>query len=549
MASPAPVTLRIDPITFEVVKNGFIATTDEMGVVLRRSSFSSNIKERKDFSCALFDPKGQLIAEAEHIPVHLGAMPQSVRAVLSEFRGDISEGDSFILNDPYHGGTHLPDITVVQPIFQEGVIEAFAVNRAHHADVGGQIAGSMSPLSTDISQEGVLIPPTKLRVKGRPNKELLDSFLSRVRGPRERLGDLRAQEAANNVSVKRLAELRRRVGLQALRSAMDQLIEYSWRLMKKEIRKLPQGTTKAVDYLDDDGQGATDIPIKLRLEVDGDRVNFDFTGSARQVRGALNAVYSVTLSAVYYAIRCVTDPTIPANAGCFKPVTVAAPEGTIVNAKFPAAVVGGNVETSQRTVDTILKAFSQLVPGRICAGCQSTMNNVTIGGMDPRTRRYFTYYETIAGGFGARKAKDGIDGIHCHMTNTMNTPIEALEFSYPFRVRRYELARGTGGEGKFRGGTGIKREFEVLADNATVTLFGDRQKHQPWGLNGGLPGQPGLYSIISPGSKKIRHGSKIVTTARLGTIIRIRTPGGGGYGNPLDRSPQRRSLDRLDEKV
>jgi N-methylhydantoinase B len=524
----------LDPISFEILKNSLISIAEEMGVVLRRSSFSPNIKERRDFSCALFDRSGNLVAQAEHIPVHLGAMPHSVQTVLKEFKDDISEGDDIILNDPYRGGTHLPDITMVSPIFFQNRLVGFAANRAHHSDVGGVAPGSMSALSRDVNQEGIRIPPVKLWTQNKTNRQIFDFVLSNVRTPEERLGDLKAQRAANLVGAKRLIELLKKSTLSIVESGMNQLIDYSEDLMLKKIRELPRKSSSAIDYLDDDGLDATNIPIRIKVTVGRESIDFDFSGSSKQVQGPLNAVYSVTLSAVYYVMRCMTDPSIPANVGCFKPIRVKAFPGTIVNAEPPAPVAGGNVETSTRIVDVILKAFSRIIPQRVCAACQGTMNNVTIGGIDPKTNRYFTYYETIAGGFGARYKKDGIDGIHSHMTNTLNTPIEALESAYPLRVRRYELVRGSGGMGRFRGGLGIRRDTEVLAGKSTISLLGERQHRRPWGLFGGRPGASGRYNILRAGKIK-RLQSKTTLTANIGDILSVTTPGGGGYGAPRQR--------------
>ncbi len=522
----------LDPLTFEIVKNALSSVAEEMGVVLRRSSFSPNIKERRDFSCALFDPNGRLVAQAEHVPVHLGAMPYSVRIVIEHFKNDLSPGDTVILNDPFHGGTHLPDITLVSPIFLNGERIGFAATRAHHSDVGGSTPGSMSSLSTDIHQEGLRIPPVKITEGGKMNKQILGLILANVRTPNERLGDLRAQESAKIVGAKRLIELVRKFGLKTVLGGMQQLQSYSRDLMLNEIRKLPKKTVSAVDFLDDDGFDTKKIAIRVRVTVRDREVEFDFTGSADQVKGPVNAVYSVTLSAVYYVVRCITDPNIPANAGCFEQIKVVAPAGTVVNAAPLAAVAGGNVETSQRIVDVSLKAFGGIVPERVCAACQGTMNNVTIGGLDPRTGSYFTYYETIAGGFGGRRHKDGIDGIHSHMTNTLNTPIEALETAYPLQVERYELVNGSGGDGRSRGGMGVRRDVQILADNATVSLMGDRQKNAAWGIFGGKPGQPGEYSIRGRDGRHERLASKCSVRARRGDVLSIVTPGGGGYGRP-----------------
>ena len=537
----------LDPISFEILKNSLVSIAEEMGVVLRRSSFSPNIKERRDFSCALFDAPGQLVAQAERIPVHLGAMPYSVQAVLKEFKDDFSEGDHIILNDPYRGGTHLPDITMVSPIFFKERLVAFAANRAHHSDVGGVAPGSMSALSRDINQEGIRIPPVKLWIDNKPNRQLLDFVLSNVRTPDERLGDLRAQRAANLVGAKRLTELLKKSSVSTIESGMNQLIDYSEELMVKRISELPRRSSSAIDYLDDDGFDTTDIPIKVKVTVGRQSIAFDFSGSAKQVPGPLNAVYSVTLSAVYYVVRCVTDPSIPANAGCFNPIQVKAPAGTIVNAEPPAPVAGGNVETSTRIVDVALKAFAGIVPEKVCAACQGTMNNVTIGGVDPRTGKYFTYYETIAGGFGARYNKDGVDGIHSHMTNTLNTPIEALESAYPLRVKRYELVRRSGGKGRFRGGLGIRRDTEMIVDRSTISLMGERQRRGPWGLQGGRSGSPGEYGIVR-GNKMKALSSKTTLSANARDVLTVTTPGGGGYGSPSERTRNKIQQDRADGK-
>jgi N-methylhydantoinase B len=539
---------NLDPISFEILKNSLISIAEEMGVVLRKSSFSPNIKERRDFSCALFNASGQLVAQAEHIPVHLGAMPYSVQVVLKEFEDDLSDGDDVILNDPYRGGTHLPDITMVSPIFFKKKLVGFAANRAHHSDVGGVAPGSMSALSRDVNQEGIRIPPVKLWSQGKPNRQILDFVLSNVRTPDERLGDLRAQRAANLVGAKHLVELLKKSGVSSVESGMNQLINYSEDLMIKRIRELPRKSSSAVDYLDDDGFGTTDIPIKVKVTIGRESIAFDFSGSSKQVQGPLNAVYCVTLSAVYYVVRCVTDPSIPANAGCFKPIQIKAPSGTIVNAEPPAPVAGGNVETSTRIVDVTLKAFSSIIPERVCAACQGTMNNVTIGGVDPRTEKYFTYYETIAGGFGGRYNKDGVDGIHSHMTNTLNTPIEALESAYPLRVRRYELVRGSGGRGRFRGGLGIRRETETLAQGSTISLMGERQRHGPWGLMQGRSGSPGEYGIVR-GNKVMALSSKTTLFANAGDVLIVTTPGGGGYGTPSRRTRDKIRQDRADGKA
>ena len=520
----------LDPLTFEIIKNALTSIAEEMGIVLRRASFSPNIKERRDSSCALFETKGRLAAQAEHIPVHLGAMPHSVRTVLEEFGDDLSDGDVVMLNDPFRGGTHLPDITVVTPIFLDGQRIGFAANRAHHSDVGGGAPGSMSSLSTDVYQEGFRIPPIKIVARGRTDDQVQGILLANVRTPKERLGDLRAQQSANLVGSKRLVEMIGKFGRDAVLGGMEQLQDYSKRLMVKQIEKMPEKTVRAIDYLDNDGFDTKNIPIRVKITAHGGQLEFDFTGSSSQVKGPLNAVHSITLSAVYYVVRCVTDPTIPANEGCFEPVRVIAPPGTIVNALPPAPVAGGNVETSTRIVDVSLRAFADLVPDRVCAACQGTMNNVTIGGQDRRTSRYFTYYETIAGGFGGRYNKNGIDGIHSHLTNTLNTPVEALEVAYPLRIRRYEFIQGSGGRGRFRGGMGVRKEFELLADDSTISLMGERQSRGPYGLFGGKHGRTGEYLISRRSSRVRKLPSKCSVAAHRGDILTICTPGGGAYG-------------------
>src|SRR5712664_1754683 len=539
---------KLDPISFEILKNSLISIAEEMGVVLRKSSFSPNIKERRDYSCALFNASGQLVAQAEHIPVHLGAMPYSVQAVMKEFKNDLVEGDDIIVNDPYRGGTHLPDISMVSPIFFKETLVGFAANRAHHSDVGGVAPGIMSALSRDVNQEGVRIPPIKIWTMGKPNQQILDFVLSNVRTPDERLGDLRAQRAANLVGAKRLGQLLKKSSVSTVETGMDQLIDYSEELMIKKIRELPRESSSAIGYLDDDGFSTTDIPLRVKVTIGRQSILFDFSGSARQVQGPLNAVYSVTLSAVYYVVRCVTDSSIPANGGCFKPIQVTAPSGTIVNAEPPAPVAGGNVETSTRIVDVTLNAFSGIIPERVCAACQGTMNNVTIGGIDTRPGKYLTYYETIAGGFGARYNKDGVDGIHSHMTNTLNTPIEALESAYPLRFKRCELVRRSGGKGKFRGGLGIRRDTEVLAEGSTISLMGERQRHRPWALMGGRSGSPGEYGIAR-GNKMKALSSKTTLSANAGDVLTVTTPGGGGYGPSSQRTGDKIRQDTADGKA
>ncbi len=499
-----------------------------MGVTLGRTAFSPNIKERKDFSCAVFDSKGRMVSQAEHIPVHLGSMPLSVKEALEEFAFD--EGDIIILNDPYWGGTHLPDITLIAPVFCKDLL-GFAACRAHHADVGGKTPGSMPGDSREVYEEGLIIPPVKLYEKGKINEDILKLILRNVRTPEERKGDLRAQYSACETGKKRIGELTDKYGKKLVKEAFEEIMDYSERRMRKKITEFPKGRYEAHDFMDDDG--VSNDPVKINVTVTvGSDLSFDFTGTDKQKKGNINAVYAVTLSCVYYTVRCVTDPEIPPNEGCYRPVNVLVPEGSLLNPVHPHAVSAGNVETSQRIVDVLLKAFSQVVPEKVIAGCQGTMNNVTIG--ESVNEKPFAYYETIGGGMGARHNKDGMDGVHTHMSNTLNTPIEALEMNYPFLVREYSLISDSGGEGKFRGGLGIVRSIKVLTD-CVVSIQSERRKFAPYGLFGGKNGRKGKNVLIR-GEKVIELPSKTTCSLLEGDIIRIETPGGGGYGNAEERT-------------
>ncbi len=500
-------------------------------MVLRRTGYSPNIKERLDFSCALFNAEGALIAQAAHIPAHLGAMPMSVLACLEAL--EFSPGDVAVLNDPFHGGNHLPDITMVTPIFSDDSPNAqllgFSANRAHHSDVGGMSPGSM-PLSREIYQEGIIIPPLKLVEHGNLNQPVMDIILANVRTPTERAGDLRAQIAANGKGVERLRELVRRYGVAEVQQRSEELLAYAERMTRRLIADLPDGTYAFSDFMDDDGIEPEPVKLQVTITVAGDEVTVDFSGTSQQVTGSINAVYAITMSAVFYAFRALIELDIPSNSGCFAPIRIIAPEGTLLNARAPAAVAGGNVETSQRATDVLLGALAQVRADRIPAASQGTMNNLTIGGWDPGRQQHFAYYETIGGGMGARPGKNGADGIHTHMTNTLNTPIEALEYAYPFRVKRYELRRGSGGRGQYRGGDGVVREIELLAD-ATITMLSERRRTQPYGLAGGQPGANGRNILIQEDKEEALPG-KFSRHVRAGNRIRVETPGGGGHGPP-----------------
>ncbi|MGQ9601957.1 MAG: hydantoinase B/oxoprolinase family protein [Candidatus Bipolaricaulia bacterium] len=526
---------KLDPVTREVLRNALVEVAEEMNANLIRTGYSPNIKERRDCSSALFDSQGRMVAQAESIPVHLGAMPFSVKAALEHFR-EFSPGDTIVLNDPFSGGVHLPDITFVTPIFYREELVAFAANRAHHADVGGKTPGSVAGDATEIYQEGLRIPPIKLWQAGEPDEDLMEMILANVRTPGERLGDLRAQKAANETGRRRFLELIERYGPELIASAIDEILDYSERRMRAEISALPGGAYGFEDYLDNDGISSERIKIKVLVKIEGSELTVDFSGSSPQVEGPVNAVYAVTASAVYYTVRALTDPDIPPNEGCSRPIRIIAPEGTVVNALPPAAVVGGNLETSQRIVDALIGALAQAIPEKAIGACQGTMNNLTLGGLDPRSGRPYTLYETIGGGFGARPTKDGLDGIHCHMTNTLNTPVEALEIAYPLRVERYELRPDSCGAGRWRGGLGIRRDIRVLGHRARASLLGERRITRPYGLLGGEAGGKGSdYIIIDSDGKGQRVKGKGSITLEPGWIISVRTPGGGGYGSPALR--------------
>src|SRR5437667_9700104 len=489
---------NFDPTTLEIYRALYTSVAEEMGVALRRTSFSPNIKERRDYSCAVFDSSGRVIAQGDHMPVHLGSMPMAVAAALREV--EIGRGDVVALNDPFAGGTHLPDVTLVMGVFAQrsevrGQRSAkrrhqhptpnaqrplfYVANRAHHADIGGATPGSMG-LAIDIYGEGVRIPPIHIVRGGAVAEDVMRLILANVRGHEERRGDFQAQIGSLKTGAARLLEIVERRGAREAAEYATHLIDYSARLMRATIRLIPDGDYRAEDLLDDDGISYEPVPIRVWIAIRGDRARVDFTGSAPQVVGAINAVAAITASAVSYVFRCLVGGDVPASAGLMEPIRVVAPAGTVVNARHPASVAGGNVETSQRIVDVLFAALAQALPEKIPAASQGTMNNLTIGGIDTRTGREFSYYETVAGGMGARPTKDGMSAVHTHMTNSLNTPAEALEYAYPLRVREYRIRNGSGGKGKHRGGDGVIREIETLVP-ARMSLLADRRKHAPYG--------------------------------------------------------------------
>ncbi|HEY1986394.1 MAG TPA: hydantoinase B/oxoprolinase family protein [Terracidiphilus sp.] len=523
----------LDPAEIAVLGHALHSVAVEMGAALRRTAFSPNIKERRDYSSAVFSADGDLIAMGDDMPVHLGSMPMSVRAVLDAF--DLGPGDVALLNDPYRGGTHLPDITMVAPVFipRQAKAAFFVANRAHHADVGGMFPGSMG-LCREIAQEGIRIPPVKLMHAGQLDCQVLGILLANVRTPREREGDLTAQLGACRIGAERVRELVDRFGHARILRGAAAMMDGSERLMKAVLSELPAGEWRAEDCLDDDGVRRGAITIRVSIQTDPTRktARVDFAETDAQVPSSLNAVYAVTWAAVFYVFRCLLPAGAIATAGLMRPVSVIAPKGSVVNAVAPAAVAGGNVETSQRIVDTLLRALHQALPGRIPAASSGTMNNLTIGGIDPRSGQPYTYYETIAGGLGASPTATGASGHHAHMTNSLNTPVEALEFAYPFRMMRYAIRRGSGGTGQNRGGDGLVREIELLGD-AQVTMLADRRTTQPWGLAGGGDGMSGRSELISDQGEE-RLPGKFTRELKSGSRLRIASPGGGGWGEPRE---------------
>ncbi len=548
-----------DPVELEVFKSLYHSIAEEMGAALRRTSFSPNIKERRDYSCAVFDAAGQVVAMGDHMPVHLGSMPMSVAAAVEQC--ELEPGDVVMLNDPFRGGTHLPDITLVMPVYMscgdwakpalsgaEGprpsgakprhhttTPDFYVASRAHHADVGGTYPGSMGPCR-EIYQEGFRIPPVKIMRGGKLVSDVLALLLNNVRTPEEREGDLGAQIAACQTGAQRLREICERYGIARAKRAAADLLAYSEEMMRAFLRTIPPGHYQAEDFLDDDGVEDKPVRIAVTIHIKASssrkspaRVTIDFTGSDPQVQGAVNAVEAITYSACFYVFRCLLREDVPATSGLMRPIRVISPSGTVVNAKPPAAVAGGNVETSQRIVDVLLKALAQAIPDRIPAAAAGTMNNLTIGGVDPRSGEPFAYYETIAGGMGARCSKDGVSGVHTHMTNSLNTPAEALEYAYPIRLRHYSFRPNSGGAGLHTGGDGIVREIEVLTD-AQVTLLADRRSRGPYGLAGGADGAPGRTLIIRRDGSADEIPGKTSVRLRSGERVRIESPGGGGWG-------------------
>lgn len=517
-----------DPIRLEVLRNALEATAQEMGVVLKCTAFSPNIKERMDASCAIFDADAALVAQAEHVPVHLGSMLKAVGPTLSKLP-PLKEGDVVIVNDPFVAGAHLPDVTLIAPVFAEGQLIAHVASRAHHSDVGGMEPGSMPGASREVFQEGLIIPPVLLHAGGVEQDGIMRLVLANVRTPEERRGDLNAQLAALKIGETRLRELAERFGADGLREGLSAILDYSERRMRKRLAELPPGRYEAEDWLDDDGSSAEKVLVKVTVDVTPDRLVFDFEGTAPQRRGNVNAVAPMTHSAVFYAIKILTDATLPPNAGVMRPVEIRIPKGSFLDAQPPAAVCAGNTETTQRVADTVLRAFAKIAPERIAAASQGTMNLIGIGGRDPRTGRPYTYIETIGGGQGGRPYGPGMHGVHANMSNTLNTPVEALEISYPLRVERYELREGSGGQGLHAGGEGLIRALKAIDHEARVSLQSDRRVTGPYGLHGGADGAVGQNTRIDRSGHAETVGGKVSLTIGPGETIVVETPGGGGW--------------------
>lgn len=525
-----------DAVSLEVFRHLFTALAEEMGAALKRASFSPNIKERRDYSCALFAPDGAAVALGDHMPVHLGAMPMSVWAALEEL-GDLAPGDVACLNDPFRGGTHLPDITLIAPVLSdEGRLLGYVASRAHHSDVGGMTPGSM-PLAQEIYQEGLRIPPVRLYRRGERNEDLWRTLLANVRTPVERAGDLDAQLAALHAGSVRLREVAARRGADETLAAMAALVAYADRLVEAGLERIPDGLYRAEDSLEDDGFGSGRVTIRAALAVSGRSLRIDFTGTDPQVAGGINAVAAITSSACRYVVRCVVEALLgeplPAGGGSMSAVELVLPEGSLVNALPPASVAAGNVETSQRITDVLLRGFGTALPDLMPALSQGTMNNTTVGGVDPRTGQVFAYYETVGGGMGAGPSGPGLSGVHVHMSNSLNTPVEALEHAYPFRVTHYGIRRGSGGAGTHGGGDGLRRDLMILAP-ARVALLCERRAVGPAGARGGEDGGTGANVLIREGVEE-HLPSKTTFPVQPGDIVSIRSPGGGGWGPPSKR--------------
>ena len=538
--------MKCDPVKLEILKNSFIGITEEMGIALKKASYSPNIKTREDHTCSIFNNKMDMIAQTAHQIGHLGVFPSILKQAMKEHPVEgLKPGDMIVLNDPYRGGAHLPDIIVITPVFFESRLWGFVANLAHHSDVGGIAPGSVPGNTTEIFQEGIRIPSVMLFNEGVLQEDVFKMILANVRTPEERKGDLNAQIAANNLGIRRALGLIDKYGFDELLFYANESINYAERRMRAEIEKLLDGVYEGIDYMDDDG--ITDDPVKIAMAIrkKGSNIEFDLSETSPQRRGPTNCTFYMALSLIMYTMRCLTDPDIRQSEGCYRPVKTIIPEGKALNCKFPAAVAGG-WEIGRRGIDAVCRALLQAMPERVPAGSNGAMNQITFGGEYPDSERRFAYYETNGGGFGARPDKDGMDGVHS-VSNTKNTPIEELELNYPIFMRRYALRENSEGAGKYRGGLGINREFEFLTDVSFATVS-DRQKFRPWGIDGGGEALGTEYSLIS-GKEKKPVRTKSMGSAKKGDVLSIRTAGGGGYGDPKDRSRESVKKDIEDGKI
>jgi N-methylhydantoinase B len=530
---------EMDPITLEVMRNAFQSVAEEMGAALIRTALSPNIKDRRDCSTAIYTGEGELVAQAEHIPLHLGLMVSVVKETLKKYPIDrLEPGDAIITNDPYISGSHLPDIVMITPVFVDGACIALLANLAHHVDIGGIVPGGMPTISTEIFQEGIRIPPVKLRKRGVVDEEIMGMITTNVRTTYETIGDFQAQLAANNVGERRIREIISKYGADMVGFYMDGIMDYAERRMVSSIEELPRGVYSFEDFLEGDGLSDDLLKIKVDLAIEEQRIHVDFTGTDRQAKGSVNCTRSVTLACVYYALKSAINPGLPSSGGTFRPVEVITPLGTLVNPKFPAPVSNANINTSQRITEVILGALSRAVPEKVPAASTGSMSIFTVGGVDPRNSEYYSYVETYGGGQGALVNQDGMDGVHVHMTNTRNTPTEVIEIAYPLRVERYALVPDSDGPGRFRGGLGLTREITTVDHEATITIGTERRKIRPWGLMGGKPGGPSDSWLVPRGEERKALPSKITTQVKPGTRIALKTAGGGGFGDSFARHPQ-----------
>lgn len=528
---------KINGVLLEVIGNTFMSIAEEMGAVLVKSAYSTNIKERKDCSCGVFDVEGHTIAQAEHIPMHLGSLLGLIENIINNFDKDnIRPGDMFIANDPYNGGgTHLPDIAVASPVFWNGRIVAFAANIAHHNDVGGRVPGSNAADSDSIYAEGIRIPPVKIFNEGVLNEDILNLILLNCRVNHIRRGDLNAQFACNNKGVQRVEDVFRRYDTETVKACMKELLDYSERKIRMAIKELPNGVHEFSDYLDSDGVGSGPIKLNVKLEILDEDIELDFTDNPDQVKGAINLPQTALRAAVYYSIRSIIDPYLPTNGGYYRAIRIKTRPGCILGCTEPAACAGRS-DTAQRVADMVFGAMSQVVPQQVIAGSNSSITGVYFGGVNPKDNKYYVYMETFGGGSGARFCKDGLNCVQVHMSNTSNLPIESMEIEFPYMVEQYKLVRDSGGPGKYRGGLSVMKDIRVLGHSSEFSIKADRQKTPPWGLFGGKPGKPGMI-IMNPDTDKavVIDSKKSGTILKENGILRCQMPGAGGYGNPLER--------------